>query len=223
MTKKLFFEAIGKIIVGFILVSLVLFLSAGTYKFLNGWILLLVLFIPMFFAGVIMMFKNPELLKRRLYAKEEQKEQNYVVAFSGVMFVIGFIVAGLDFRFGWSNLPKSIVLIGVLVFLLGYAIYALVISKNSYLFRTIRVEDNQKVVDTGVYGIVRHPMYSATILLFLSMPVILGSMWSFLVFLTYPFIIIKRIKYEEEFLENKLKGYKEYRQKIKYRLIPFIW
>ena len=182
-----------------------------------------ILFIPMFFAGIIMMFKNPELLKRRLKSKEQQEEQRIVVKLSAIMFIAGFIVSGLDFRFNLSRVPQSVVAVAVLVFLVGYLLYAEVIRENEYLSRTIEIQENQKVIDTGLYGIVRHPMYSATIFLFLSMPVILGSIWGFLIFLAYPFIIAKRIKFEEEFLEKELKGYKEYKQKTKYRLLPFIW
>lgn len=223
MTKKLFIESIIKMLLGVILVGLLIFLPAGTLSFWNGWLLMGVLFVPMFFAGIIMMFKNPELLKHRLNAKEEQKEQNLIVKLSGFMFVSGFIVAGLDFRFGWSSLPKSIITIAVLVFLFSYLLYAEVIRENMYLSRTIEVQEAQKVIDTGLYGIVRHPMYSATILLFLSMPIILGSIYALLIFLVYPFIIIERIKYEETFLETELDGYREYKQKVKYRLIPFMW
>ena len=177
----------------------------------------------MFFAGIVMMFKNPELLKRRLNAKEKQKEQSLVVKLSGIMFIAGFIVAGLDFRFGLSFLPKFVVVIATLVFLGAYMLYAEVIRENMYLSRTIEVQENQKVIDTGLYGIVRHPMYSTTILLFLSMPIILGSIYSFLIFLAYPLIIAKRIKYEEVFLEKELDGYQEYKQKVRYRLMPFVW
>ena len=169
------------------------------------------------------MFKNPDLLKSRLDAKEKQKEQSLVVKLSGLMFLAGFVVAGLDFRFGWLPLPKSVTIGAAVVFVLAYALYAEVLRENAYLSRTIEVQENQTVVDTGLYSIVRHPMYAATLLLFLSMPLVLGSLISFVIFLAYPFIIAKRIKHEEEFLEKELIGYKEYKQKVKYRLIPFIW
>ena len=170
-----------------------------------------------------MMFKNPDLLKSRLDAKEKQREQSIVIKLSGLMFLAGFIVAGLDFRFGWLKLPKGVVIGAAIVFLAAYILYAEVLRENTYLSRTIEVQENQKVIDTGLYGIVRHPMYSVTLLLFLSMPLVLGSIYSFLIFLSYPFIIAKRIKGEEEFLEKELDGYREYKQKVRYRLIPFIW
>jgi len=220
---KLFLQSIGKILSGVILVGILIFLPAGTVAFLNGWILMAVLFVPMFLAGVVMLFKSPELLKRRLKAKEQQKEQKLVVVLSGLMFVAGFTVAGLDFRFGWSELSKNSVLIAVLVFLAAYVLYAEVIRENEYLSRTIEVQENQRVIDTGVYGIVRHPMYTSTVVLFLAMPIILGSIWALLIFLAYPIIIVTRIKYEEAFLEENLEGYSAYKQKVKYRLIPFLW
>ena len=223
MTEKLCITAITKLILGVILVGILIFLPAGTVCFLNGWILMAILFVPMFLGGVIMMFTNPGLLRRRLNAKEKHKEQELVVKLSALMFILGFVVAGLDFRFMWSALPKSATVVFSIIFLLGYLLYAEVIRENVYLSRTIQVQDNQKVIDTGLYGVVRHPMYTATILLFLSMPLILGSVWSFLIFLVYPFIIAKRIKHEEAFLEKELCGYKEYKQKVKYRLLPFVW
>ena len=221
--NKMFKEAIAKFILGVILVGVLIFLPAGTFFFFNGWLLMSILFVPMFVAGIFMMFKNPELLKRRLNAKEEQKEQKTVVILSGIMFLLGFVAAGLTVRFNWCILPKSISLICAVVFLIGYLLYAEVIRENTYLSRTIEVKENQKVIDTGLYSLVRHPMYSATLLLFLSMPLVLGSVYSFLIFLSYPFIIAKRIKYEEEFLEENLNGYSEYKKKVKYRLIPFVW
>lgn len=223
MTTKLFIQAITKFLLGIALVGLVIFLPAGTLSFFNGWLFMGVLFIPMFFAGIVMMFKNPELLKKRLNAKEKQEEQNLVVKLSGLMFLAGFIIAGLGFRFGWYTLPRLVVIIATVVFLIAYILYAEVLRENTYLSRTIEVQDNQKVIDTGLYGIVRHPMYSATLLLFLSMPIVLGSIYSFIIFLAYPLIIAKRIKGEEKFLEKELVGYCEYKQKVKYRLIPFIW
>lgn len=223
MTSKLFIQAIGKITLGIILVGLLIFLPAGTFAFPNGWLLMAVLFVPMFIAGVVMMFKKPALLKRRLNAKETQKEQSLVIALSALMFIAGFVVAGLDFRFGWTNLPKSIAIIAVIIFLVAYILYGEVIRENAYLSRTIEVQESQTVIDTGLYAIVRHPMYTATIFLFLSMPLILGSLWAFVIFLAYPFIIARRIKFEEGFLEKELSGYLEYKQKVKYRLIPFLW
>lgn len=223
MTVKLFVQAIAKFILGVILIGLLIFLPAGTLSFFNGWLLMGILFVPMFFAGIVMMLKNPALLKSRLDAKEKQREQSIVIKLSGLMFLLGFIVAGLDFRFGWLALPQGVVIGAAIVFLLAYALYAEVLRENTYLSRTIEVQENQKVIDTGLYGIVRHPMYSVTLLLFLSMPIVLGSIFSFLIFLLYPFIIAKRIKAEEAFLEKELDGYCEYKKKVKYRLIPFIW
>ena len=223
MTNKLFVQAITKFLLGVLLVGLLIFLPAGTLLFLNGWLLMGMLFVPMFLAGIVMMFKNPELLAKRLNAKEEKHEQKLVVKMSGIMFLTGFSVAGLGFRFQWYTLPMSVVIGAAVVFLIAYILYAEVLRENTYLSRTIEVQENQKVIDTGLYGIVRHPMYSATLLLFLSMPIILGSIYSFLIFLVYPFIIAKRIKGEEELLEKELDGYREYKQKVKYRLIPYVW
>ena len=223
MTIRLFIQAITKFLFGFVLIGLLIFLPAGTLSFFNGWLFMGILFVPMFLAGIVMMFKNPDLLKSRLDAKEKQREQSIVIKLSGLMFLAGFIVAGLDFRFGWLTLPKGVVICAAIVFLAAYILYAEVLRENTYLSRTIEVQENQKVIDTGLYGIVRHPMYSVTLLLFLSMPLVLGSIYSFLIFLSYPFIIAKRIKGEEEFLEKELDGYREYKQKVRYRLIPFIW
>lgn len=223
MTMKLFIQAVTKFSLGVILIGLLIFLPAGTLSFFNGWLFMGLLFVPMFIAGIVMILKNPELLKSRLDAKEKQKEQDLVVKLSGLMFLAGFIVAGLGFRFGWYMLPKTVVVGASVVFVIAYALYAEVLRENTYLSRTIQVQENQKVVDTGLYGIVRHPMYAATLLLFLSMPLVLGSVYSFLIFLVYPFIIAKRIRHEEEFLEKELNGYAEYKAKVKYRMIPFIW
>ena len=223
MTVKFFIQAIAKFLLGVVLVGVLLFLPAGTFSFFNGWLFMSILFIPMFLAGIVMMFKNPTLLKSRLDAKEKQKEQSLVIKLSGLMFLAGFIVAGLGVRFNWYILPTPVVIVATFLFLIAYLIYAEVLRENTYLSRTIEVQENQKVIDTGLYGIVRHPMYSATLLLFLSMPIVLGSLYSFLIFLAYPFIIAKRIKAEEEFLEKELSGYSEYKKKVKYRLIPFIW
>ena len=223
MTLKLFISAILKFSLGAVLVGLLVFLPAGTFAFFNGWLFMGILFVPMFLAGLVMMAKNPKLLQSRLDAKEKQKEQDLVVKLSGLMFLAGFIVAGLGVRFDWYTLPKPVVIASAIVFLIAYILYAEVLRENTYLSRTIKVQEDQKVIDTGLYGIVRHPMYSVTLLLFLSMPLVLGSVYSFVIFLAYPFIIAKRIKHEEEFLEKELNGYKEYKQKVKYRLIPFIW
>lgn len=223
MSVKLFFEAIIKIILGVVLVGLLIFLPAGTLNYFNGWLLMGILFIPMFIAGIVMMIKNPELLKRRLDAKEKIGEQKSVIKLSSLMFVLGFIIAGLDYRFRLLPLPSFISIIGSILFIISYVLYAEVLRENTYLSRTIKVEKNQKVIDIGLYSIVRHPMYMATFILFLSMPLVLGSIIFFLVFLIYPFIIIKRLKNEEEFLEKELDGYSEYKKKVKYRLIPFIY
>lgn len=223
MTKKLLIQAMIKFFAGLVLIGLLVFLPAGTISFVNGWIFMGILFVPMFIAGIVMMIKNPLLLQSRLDAKEKQAEQSLVVKLSGLMFLAGFVVAGLDYRFGWYPLPESVIIAATVVFLVAYALYAEVLRENTYLSRTIEVQENQKVIDTGLYGIVRHPMYSATLLLFLAMPLVLGSVYAFIIFLAYPFIIVKRLKAEEEFLEKELTGYKEYKQKVKYRLIPFIW
>ena len=223
MKAKLFISAILKFSLGVVLVGLLIFLPAGTFTFFNGWLFMGILFVPMFLAGLVMMAKNPKLLETRLDAKEKEAEQSIVVKLSGLMFLAGFIVAGLGVRFGWYTLPKPVVIASAIIFLIAYILYAEVLRENTYLSRTIEVQESQTVIDTGLYGIVRHPMYSVTLLLFLSMPLVLGSVYSFIIFLVYPFIIAKRIKHEEEFLEKELNGYKEYKQKVKYRLIPFIW
>ena len=223
MTIKLFVGTITKFMLGVALVGTLIFLPAGTFSYFNGWLLMGILFVPMFFAGIVMMFKNPNLLKSRLNAKENSKEQSLVVKLSGLMFLVGFVVAGLGVRFDWYILPIGVVIGAAVIFLIAYILYAEVLRENTYLSRTIEVQENQKVIDTGLYGIVRHPMYSVTLLLFLSMPIVLGSVYSFLIFLAYPFIIAKRIKHEEEFLEKELNGYREYKQKVKYRLVPLIW
>ena len=223
MNVKFFIEAMLKFACGVVLVGGLIFLPAGTLDFWQGWLLMGILFVPMFIAGIVMMCKNPALLKSRLDAKEKQKEQNLVVKLSGLMFVAGFVLAGLNYRFEWFILPEWATWVGAGLFLTAYLLYAEVLRENAYLSRTIRVQENQKVVDTGLYGVVRHPMYSATVLLFLSMPIVLGSVHALAVFLVYPFIISVRIKHEEKFLEKELNGYSEYKQKVKYRLIPFIW
>jgi len=223
MTVKLFIGAIAKFLLGIVLVGGLIFLPAGSFCYLNGWLLMGILFVPMFAAGIVMMIKNPALLKSRLNAKENSKEQSLVVKLSGLMFLAGFVVAGLGFRFGWYTLPTPVVTFATVAFLAAYLLYAEVLRENTYLSRTIEVQKGQKVIDTGLYGVVRHPMYSATLLLFLSMPLVLGSVYSFLIFLAYPLIIAKRIKHEEQFLETELDGYRAYQQKVKCRLIPFVW
>ena len=223
MNKKLFASGIVKFLSGIVIVGLPLFLSAGSFDYWNAWLFMGILFIPMFIAGLILMKKNPYLLEKRLNAKEEQSEQKTVIALSGIMFLVGFVVAGLDYRFQWIKLPEWLVIAGAVVFLTAYGLYAEVLRENTYLSRTVEVQENQEVIDTGLYGIVRHPMYAVTVILFLSMPIVLGSVISFMVFLAYPFIIAGRIKNEEKVLEEGLAGYKEYKQKVKYRLVPFIW
>ena len=223
MGVKLFIQAIAKFVLGVVLVGVLVFLPAGTFLFVNGWLFMGILFGPMFLAGIVMMIRNPGLLKKRLNAKEKQKEQGLVVKLSGLMFLAGFVVAGLNFRFDWFLLPKGVSVGEAVVFLAAYVLYAEVLRENTYLSRTIEVQEDQKVIDTGLYGVVRHPMYSATLVLFLAMPLVLGSLFSFVIFLVYPLIIAKRIKYEEQLLEQELTGYREYKEKVKYRLIPFVW
>ena len=223
MKRGLFLQAILKFTLGVLLVGLLIFLPAGTLSYHNGWLLMSVLFIPIFAMGILLMITNPELLKKRLDVKEKQKEQSLVIKLSGLMFIVGFILPGLGYRFGWYTLPSSVSLVGSALFLLGYLFFAEVLRENTYLSRTIEVQENQTVVDTGLYRIVRHPMYAATLLLFLSMPLILGSVYSLVVFLAYPIIIAFRIQKEEKLLEKELDVYIAYKQKVKYRLIPFIW
>lgn len=223
MTKKLFFEAMLKYFAGIALVALLLFLPAGTFSYWNAWLLMGILFIPMLFAGILMMLKAPDLLRKRLNAKEKEGEQRLVIKLSGLMFILGFVIAGLSFRYQWFMLPNWVSRIAAAAFLLSYVLFGEVLRENTYLSRTIEVQDNQTVIDTGLYGIVRHPMYSATIVLFLSMPLVLGSLLSFVVFLTYPAIIAKRIRNEEEVLEKELDGYAAYKQKVRYKVIPFLW
>lgn len=223
MNIKLFLQAIIKFLLGVLIMGLLLFIPANTINYWNGWLFMGLLFIPMFIAGIIMMIKSPELLKKRLNAKEKENEQKQVILYSGLMFLAGFIIAGLNYRYSWIVIPNSVVIIASVIFILAYILYAEVLRENAYLSRTIEVQENQKVVDTGLYGIVRHPMYATTILLFLSMPLVLGSIISFAIFLVYPFIISKRIKNEEEVLEKQLEGYSKYKKKVKYKMIPFIW
>lgn len=223
MDKKLFFQAIIKFILGVVLVGALLFIPANSFEYWNGWLFMGLLFIPMFLAGIILMIKNPELLKKRLNANEKEKEQKMVILFSGLMFISGFIVAGLNYKYNWIQLPNVVVIISSILFIISYILYAEVLRENAYLSRTIEVQDNQKVIDTGLYGYVRHPMYAATILLFLTIPLILGSIISFIIFLIYPILIAKRIKSEEKVLEKQLQGYTEYKKNVKYKLIPYIW
>ena len=220
---KLFLQAIIKYVIGVLIVGSLLFIPANTFEYWNGWLFMGSLFVPMFIAGIVLMIKNPELLKKRLNAKEKENEQKWVLLFSGLMFVSGFIVAGLNYRYSWIVLPNAVTIISLILFIVAYILYAEVLRENTYLSRTIEVQENQKVIDTGLYGIVRHPMYAVTILLFLTIPLILGSLISFLIFLIYPIIIAKRIKNEEAVLEKKLKGYAEYKKKVRYKMIPFVW
>jgi len=220
---KLLVEAIGKFLLGVLLVGILLFLPAGTFRYPDAWMFMAVLFVPMFLAGLIMWVRNPTLLRSRLEGKEKQTTQKKVVGLSGLMFLMGFVLAGLDYRFGWSSIPRGLQAVGLVCFLTAYLFYAEVLRENTYLSRTIKVVDGQTVIDSGVYGIIRHPMYSATLFLFLSMPIILGSLYSFLVFLVYPFLIVQRIKQEEKLLLNELSGYSSYCKKVRYRLFPYIW
>ena len=220
---KLLFNALTKFTCGLLLGGLLIFLPAGTLDYGKGWLLIGLLFGPMLIAGFVMLFKSPDFLKKRLDAKEKQATQKGVVALSGVMFIVGFVVAGLDFRFGWSKMPGAVTVAASVLFLLAYALYAQVMRENAYLSRTIKVEEGQTVVDTGLYGIVRHPMYMATVLLFLMIPVVLGSWYALIAFAFYPAIIIVRLKDEEDLLTRELPGYAAYKQKVKYRIIPFIW
>jgi protein-S-isoprenylcysteine O-methyltransferase Ste14 len=223
MDKKLFIGAITKFILGVVIIGAILFLSAGSFEYWNGWLFMGLLFIPMFIAGIVLMIKNPELLRKRLNAKEKEGEQKEVLLLSGLMFLSGFIIAGLNYRFLWIEIPSAIVVIFSIIFILSYILYAEVLRENTYLSRTIEVQENQKVIDNGMYKYVRHPMYAVTVFLFLSIPLILGSVISFVIFLSYPIIIAKRIKNEEEVLEKELKGYKDYKEKVRYRLIPYVW
>ena len=223
MRKNLAARAVSKYLAGLVMVALLLFVPAGSLAYTNGWLFISLLFIPMLVLGFVLLFKAPELLEKRLNAKEEQGEQRKVVGLSALLFLAGFVTAALDFRFGWSQLPGWLVLAASAVLLLSYGMYAEVMRENAYLSRTVEIQENQKVIDTGLYGIIRHPMYTSTILLFLSIPLVLGSGIAFLLFLAYPVLIAKRIRNEEQVLEEGLAGYREYKQKVKYRLIPFIW
>lgn len=220
---KLLMEALTKFTCGLVMVGLLVFLPAGTFTYTYGWLFIGLLFGPMLIAGFVMFFKSPDFLAKRLDAKEKQATQKGVLALSGLMFIAGFVVAGLDFRFGWSNMPTWVVTAASVLFLVAYALYAEVMRENAYLSRTIKVEAGQTVVDTGLYGIVRHPMYMVTIMLFLMIPLVLGSWYALIAFACYPAIIVVRLKDEEALLTRELPGYAEYKQKVKYRIIPFIW
>ena len=220
---RLLFNALAKFTCGLVMVALLVFLPAGTVNFAKGWLLMGLLFGPMLIAGFVMLFKSPEFLAKRLDVKEKQSTQKGVIAVSGLMFIAGFVVAGLDYRFGWSQMPAPVTVIASVLFLIAYALYAEVMRENAYLSRTIKVEEGQTVVDTGLYGIVRHPMYMASILLFLMMPIVLGSWYALIVFAVYPAVIVVRLKDEEELLTRELSGYAEYKKKVKYRILPFIW
>ena len=223
MNKKLFFGALIKYVFGILIVGALLFVSANSFKYWNGWLFMGLLFIPMFITGIILMIKNPELLRKRLNDKEQEKDQKWVLLYSSLMFLSGFIIAGLNYQYKWIEMPNIIIIISSVLFIIAYTLYVEVLRENTYLSRTIEVQDNQKVIDTGLYGIVRHPMYAVTILMFLTIPLILGSIISFIIFLFYPIIIAKRIKNEETILEKNLKGYLEYKKKVKYKVIPFVW
>lgn len=220
---KLLAKGAAFLLTGLVVIGALLFLSAGTIHYWNGWLLLGILFIPMLLMGIVLFVRDRSLLEKRLQMKEQQTAQKGVVALSGLMFLAGFVLAGLDFRFGWFPLPHAVPVIAAVIFLAGYGMYAEVLRENTYLSRTVEVQAEQKVIDTGLYGIVRHPMYTATLLMFLAMPLVLGSVFSLIVFLAYPVIIIARLKNEEQVLEAGLKGYADYKKKVKYRLIPFIW
>lgn len=220
---KLLFSALIKVTIGILLVGTLIFLPAGTLAFAKGWLLMGLLFIPMLIAGFVMLFKAPKLLAKRLDAKEKQGDQKLVVAMSGLMFVAGFVVAGLDYRFSWSRMPMAVTVASAVLFLFAYGLYAEVLRENAYLSRTVKVEEGQTVISTGLYGIVRHPMYAATILLFIMMPLVLGSWYAAIIFLAYPVLIVIRLSGEEKLLLKELPGYAQYRKKVKYRIIPFIW
>ena len=223
MNRTLFMQAVTRFLAGLFMVAVLLFIPAGTWDYPQGWLLMMILFVPMFIAGLVMMKKDPDLLKKRLSVKEKESEQRLVIISSGIMFFAAFIAAGLSFRYGLMMLPPPISVIAALIFLAAYALYAEVLRENAFLSRTVEVQKEQRVIDTGLYGIVRHPMYMATVLLFLSMPLVLGSVLSFVIMLAYIPIIMKRIRNEEKVLSEGLNGYAEYKIKVKYRLIPFVW
>lgn len=220
---QLIINALSKLIVGLGMIALLLFVPAGTWHYWHAWLLLALLFIPMICLGIGMLFFSPQLLSKRLNNKEKERTQKHVVVFSGLMFLGGFILCGLDHRFAWSQVPFWVVIAASVLFLIGYVIYAEVLRENAYLSRTVEVQDNQQLIDTGLYSIVRHPMYTATLLMFLSMPLILGSWWALLLFACYPWLIIKRIQNEEQVLVSGLKGYADYKKQVRWRLIPWVW
>lgn len=223
MDKSLLSQSLKKFSLGVVILGILLFLPAGSFRFWQGWLLMGILFVPMFTAGIILLKRNPELLRKRLNAKEQESEQKTVVALSGMLFVAAFVLAGLNRRFAWWVLPDWAVWTAAGLFLASYLLYAEVLRENTFLSRTIEVQENQKVIDTGLYGIVRHPMYMATTILFLSMPLVLASPVSFLIMLGYVPVIAKRIRNEESVLEEGLEGYADYKKRVKYRIIPFIW
>lgn len=223
MKMKLFLNALTKFICGLLMVGLLLFLPAGSFGYVNAWLFCAILFVPMLFLGAVLLIKAPDLLRKRLDTKEKEKTQKGVIALSGLLFLGGFVVAGLDFRFGWSYVPNWIVAVASVILLLSYGLYAEVMRENAYLSRTVKVHEDQKVIDTGLYGIVRHPMYAVTLWLFLSIPLVLGSWFSMICFLHYPIVIVIRILNEEKILTEGLEGYAEYKRRVKYRLIPFVW
>lgn len=221
--KKLAIRALIKFLIGLLLVGGLLFLPAGGFRYFNGWLFLGLLFVPIFVLGILLLVKSPELLEKRLDSKEKEATQKGVIALSGLCFFLGFAVAGLDFRFGWSRVPLWVVAAASALLLVSYGLYAEVMRENAYLSRTVKVHENQRVVDTGLYGIVRHPMYAVTVVLFLSIPLVLGSWWSLICFVHYPILIVARIRNEEQVLETGLEGYADYKKRVKYRLIPFVW
>ena len=223
MDRALLKQALVKFFLGVVVLDTLLFVPAGSFRYWQGWLLMGILFVPMFIAGFVLMARNPDLLRKRLNAKEEEKEQKTVVALSGLLFIVAFVVAGLNWRFRWCILPDWAVWVAAGLFLASYLLYAKVLRENTYLSRTIEVQEGQKVIDTGLYGVVRHPMYMATTVLFLVMPLVLASPISFLVMLLYIPVIVKRIRNEESVLEAGLPGYTEYKQRVRYRLLPFIW
>lgn len=219
----LLFRTIINFLMGVVMVGVLLFAPAGTFLFWNAWLFLALLFVPMIILGLYLWIKQPDLLAKRLSSKEKESEQKQVILMSALVFVAGFVIAAVDFRFGWSQLPIWLVVMASVLLVISYGLYAEVMRENAYLSRTVEVQENQKVIDTGLYGIVRHPMYSATILLYLSIPLVLGSIYSFLIFLMFPSVIVKRISNEEAVLEKGLEGYTSYKQRVKYKIIPFIW
>ena len=220
---KLLLNAIIKFVLGIVMIGGLLFIPAGTFKYWNAWLFMALLFIPMFFVGLVLFLKNKELLAKRLNSKEKEKTQKNVILITVIIFFASFIIAGLDFKYNLTRLPNGVVILGAIILLISYGLYIEVMRENTYLSRTVEIQENQKVIDTGLYGIVRHPMYMATTFLYLSFPLVLGSLISFLILLLFPLVLVKRIKNEEDVLEKGLDGYKEYKQKVKYKMIPFIW